>query len=141
MARGVKIGAPVRGSQSGRPVMVLIDLLGRRWAFRILFELDAHGPLTFGELLSQCGTISPSVLSQRLRELTENKIIQQGSSGYELTPVAQSLRDPLAGLYAWSGRWARSLAATSARKSGAKKSRAKKSSSSKKAKKAASKKH
>jgi DNA-binding HxlR family transcriptional regulator len=29
----------VRGSRSGRPIMVLLDLLGRRWSLRILWEL------------------------------------------------------------------------------------------------------
>ena len=29
----------VRGSRSGRPIMALLDLLGRRWSLRILWEL------------------------------------------------------------------------------------------------------
>jgi DNA-binding HxlR family transcriptional regulator len=29
----------VRGSKSGRPIMALLDLLGRRWTLRILWEL------------------------------------------------------------------------------------------------------
>ena len=29
----------VRGSASGRPIMVLLDLLGRRWSLRIVWEL------------------------------------------------------------------------------------------------------
>ena len=37
-------GQPVRGSASGRPIMALLDLLGRRWALRILWELR-DGPL------------------------------------------------------------------------------------------------
>jgi hypothetical protein len=32
-------GVAVRGSQSGRPVMALLDLLGRRWALRTIWEL------------------------------------------------------------------------------------------------------
>ena len=32
-------GRPVRGSRSGRPVMALIDLIGRRWVLRIIWEL------------------------------------------------------------------------------------------------------
>jgi hypothetical protein len=34
-----KPGKPVRGSQTGRPIMTLLDLLGRRWTLRILWEL------------------------------------------------------------------------------------------------------
>jgi DNA-binding HxlR family transcriptional regulator len=29
----------VRGSRTGRPVMALLDLLGRRWTLRIVWEL------------------------------------------------------------------------------------------------------
>jgi DNA-binding HxlR family transcriptional regulator len=36
------------GSRSGRPIMALLDLLGRRMALRILWELScADAPLTF----------------------------------------------------------------------------------------------
>src|SRR5208282_722599 len=31
-----KPGSPVRGSRTGRPLMALLDLLGRRWALRIV---------------------------------------------------------------------------------------------------------
>ena len=34
----------VRGSRTGRPVMALLDLLGRRWTLRIVWELR-DGPL------------------------------------------------------------------------------------------------
>jgi DNA-binding HxlR family transcriptional regulator len=37
-------GTKVRGSSGGRPIMALLDLLGRRWALRILWELRG-GPL------------------------------------------------------------------------------------------------
>ena len=110
-ARGARIGSPARSSRTGRPVMVLLDLLGRRWALRILFELDTHGTLTFSQLLERCDPISPSVLSQRLRELTENRILEQRSEGYALTRVARSLREPLDQLYTWSNRWARTASA------------------------------
>ena len=35
----------VRGSRTGRPIMALLDLLGRRWSLRILWELRG-APLT-----------------------------------------------------------------------------------------------
>ena len=30
-------GQKVRGSQSGRPIMVLLDVLGQRWTLRVLW--------------------------------------------------------------------------------------------------------
>ncbi|HUI71032.1 MAG TPA: hypothetical protein VL354_10975 [Spirochaetia bacterium] len=43
-----KPGRPVRGSTTGAPIMAL-DLLGRRWAMGILWNL-AGGPSTFRAL-------------------------------------------------------------------------------------------
>ena len=42
-------GRRVRGSETGRPIMALLDLLGRRWALRVGWELR-NGPLGFREL-------------------------------------------------------------------------------------------
>src|SRR5207237_3071394 len=56
-----KPGRPVRGSRTGRPIMALLDLLGRRWALRILWEAR-HGPLSFRALRERCDGMSPSVL-------------------------------------------------------------------------------
>ncbi len=50
--------------------MAALDLLGRRWALRVLWELQAE-PLGARALLSRCEGLSPSVLYDRLRELTE----------------------------------------------------------------------
>ena len=55
--------------------MALLDLLGRRWALRILWELR-DGPLTFRALQAACGNLSPSVLNDRLRELREAGILE-----------------------------------------------------------------
>ena len=60
----------VRGSRTGRPIMVLLDLLGRRWTLRILWELRS-GALTSRALRTACDEASPKVLNQRLKELRE----------------------------------------------------------------------
>src|SRR5262249_6915756 len=39
MARTPTPGRPVRGSKTGRPTVALLDLLGRRWTLRIVWEL------------------------------------------------------------------------------------------------------
>ena len=48
--------------------MVLLDLLGRRWTLRILWELR-HGALTSRALRTACDEASPTVLQARLSEL------------------------------------------------------------------------
>src|SRR5882724_9044136 len=95
----------VRGSRTGRPLMALLDLLGRRWALRILWEVR-HGPLTFRALRDRCDGMSPSVLMQRLRELRDVGILELGADGYTASAEGRSLLHALAPLKDWSERWA-----------------------------------
>jgi DNA-binding HxlR family transcriptional regulator len=100
-------GQPVRGSRTGRPVMALLDLLGRRWALRVLWELRDGQPLTFRELQARCGELSSSVLNDRLRELRGAKIIvSRRGVGYTLTGDGQELLAALLPLGVWAERWA-----------------------------------
>jgi DNA-binding HxlR family transcriptional regulator len=87
--------------------MALLDLLGRRWALRVLWELRHEGEPTFRELQARCGNISSSVLSQRLRELREAGIVaSEASGGYNLTDEGRGLLEALAPVDAWAKRWA-----------------------------------
>jgi DNA-binding HxlR family transcriptional regulator len=101
-------GRRVRGSRSGRPLMAALDLLGRRWALRILWELRT-GAHTFRSLADACQGISPAVLNTRLRELREAGLLERSDVGYALTESGRRLGAALAPLDAWSRRWARSL--------------------------------
>ena len=97
---------PSRGSASGRPVMVLLDLLGRRWALRVIWELREERRLNFRALLAACGT-SPSVLNTRLAELRANAIVEHGDEGYELTALGRDLLERLMPLHEWADEWAK----------------------------------
>ena len=91
--------------------MALLELLGRRWALRILWELREDGVETFRELQSRCGNISSSVLNQRLRELREAGIVaSEATGGYQLTSEGLSLLRALAPLNEWAARWAKRTA-------------------------------
>jgi DNA-binding HxlR family transcriptional regulator len=104
-------GEPVRGSTSGRPIMALLDLLGRRWTLRVLWELRTGESLTFRELQARCAEVSSSVLNDRLRELREAGIVTaQPGHGYSLTPEGRRLIEDLAPLDGWARRWARRVA-------------------------------
>lgn len=99
-------GKAARGSRTGRPIMALLDLLGRRWALRIIWELreDALG---FRALQARCDDMSPSVLSHRLLELQAAGIVlQDEQGGYRLTPEGGELFKALAPLHEWAKRWA-----------------------------------
>lgn len=104
--KSVRPGQAVRGSTSGRPIMVLLDLLGRRWSLRALWELR-DGPQTFRDLRERCGDISPTVLNRRLHELREAAIIEHAEGGYRYTRWGHELTAQLAGLDEWSARWAK----------------------------------
>ena len=58
----------VRGSKTGRPIMALLDLLGRRWTLRIIWELR-DSALTSRALRTACDDASPTVMQARLSEL------------------------------------------------------------------------
>jgi DNA-binding HxlR family transcriptional regulator len=86
--------------------MALLDLLSRRWALRILWELRTAEP-TFRELQPRCGSISSSVLSDRLRELGEAGIVAHSGQGYTLTPAGHDLLARLLPLNEWAEHWRR----------------------------------
>ena len=100
-------GKPVRGSRTGRPIMALLDLLGRRWTLRILWELR-DGPETFRGLRARCDDMSPSVLNTRLRDLRSAGIVSpEGDAGYTLTTHGFELLRALKPLSHWAAAWAR----------------------------------
>lgn len=95
----------MRGSATGRPIMALLELLGRRWALRVIWELREE-PLLFRALQERCEGMSSSVLNQRLRELRAAEIVQGGRGGYRLTREGRRLLDAFPALNAWAERWA-----------------------------------
>jgi DNA-binding HxlR family transcriptional regulator len=106
VVRNATPGRPVRGSTSGRPLMAALDLLGRRWSLRVLWELRT-GPLGARAMLAACDGLSPSVLYERLRELRDAGLVEQdASSRYELTALGAELGAAIGPLDAWSRRWA-----------------------------------
>lgn len=96
-------GRPVRGSTSGRPIMALLDLLGRRACLRVLWELR-NDRLTFRALQGAADT-NPSVLNTRLTELREAGIVEHDGDGYGLTARGRELLAHLGPLHAWAEAW------------------------------------
>lgn len=108
-ARLPRPGVPVRGSTTGRPLMAALDLLGRRWTLRILWELR-DGPVGARALRSRCDGMSSSVLYQRLDELTTAGLLtRDGTDRYLLTELGAALRPALGSLQEWADRWSAAL--------------------------------
>jgi DNA-binding HxlR family transcriptional regulator len=97
----------VRGSRTGRPIMLVLDWLGRRWTLRVLWELR-EGALPFRALQERCDAVSPTVLNDRLRELRDAGVVElQAGGGYVLTAEGRALGALLVPLHGWAERWAR----------------------------------
>ena len=103
-------GTPVRGSRTGRPIMAALDLLGRRWALRIIWELR-DGPLGFRPLQQRCDRMSSSVLRVRLSELESAGLVQRADqTDYALTPIGLKLITAIRPLTNWANAWADTVA-------------------------------
>jgi DNA-binding HxlR family transcriptional regulator len=87
-------------------MMAALDLLGRRWTLRVVWELQRE-PAGFRELRRRCDEMSSSVLSRRLGELRDAGIVEADDEGvYRLTPLGEGLEGALAPLQRWSAAWA-----------------------------------
>ena len=90
---------------ASHPVLEVLDLLGRRWALRLAWELRRDA-LSFSELRQRMA-VSPSVLSQRLRDLDAAGIVDRHRDGrYRLSGAGHELARILYQL----NRWAESTA-------------------------------
>jgi DNA-binding HxlR family transcriptional regulator len=85
-----------------------VELVGRRWTGAILFSL-IEGPLFFRELLAAVPGVSDRLLSQRLRELEAEGLVErsvhEGSPArvsYRLSELGEALKPALGELYAWA---------------------------------------
>ena len=86
-----------------RAVDGVLDLLGRRWALRLVWELR-RSTLSFSELRERTG-ISPSVLSARLGELVDADILERDAGRrYRLSGRGRELARILYELNRWAER-------------------------------------
>jgi DNA-binding HxlR family transcriptional regulator len=108
--------ARYRGYGQVCPLAKAAELLCERWTLLVVREL-CLGSRRYAELRRGVPMISPSVLSQRLRELEDGGVIQRirphgapkkgtGSAEYDLTPAGRDLAGVLEQMAAWGHRWA-----------------------------------
>jgi DNA-binding HxlR family transcriptional regulator len=103
-----RLGQAVRGSKTGQPIMVLFDLIGRRWAMGILWNLSDKD-CTFRELQTRCASLSPTVLNTRLKELRAAGLVGKSTDGYTLTDEGRVLYGHLEPLGSWAENWSKGL--------------------------------
>jgi DNA-binding HxlR family transcriptional regulator len=86
-----------------RPMAATLDLLGRRWALRLIWELRRDA-VSFSELRRRMG-VSPSVLSSRATELVEAGILERAPGRlYRLSGRGRELAQLLYELNRWAER-------------------------------------
>jgi DNA-binding HxlR family transcriptional regulator len=86
-----------------------MELVGERWALLVVREL-LLGPKRFADLRRGLPRVSPTVLSQRLRELEDSEILRRqrlgppaSTSAYELTDWGRQLEPIVIALARWAG--------------------------------------
>lgn len=88
------------------PLLMLVDLLGRRHALALLWELRG-GPQPFRALARTVGAPEPAA-TQRLRELRDSGLVEVDEAGdYRLTAHGRRLQGTLDPLAAFAGSWHR----------------------------------
>src|SRR5258707_3657545 len=101
----------VRGSRSGRPIMALLDLLGRAWALQISWELRDDRSLTSGAVRAACDEASPTIIQGRLTELRDADLVELvPGDGYHLTTLGKELMENFLPLHRFAERWSKRTA-------------------------------
>lgn len=88
--------------------MAVLDLLGRRSALRILWELREQRPMTF-RALQEAASTNPSLLNTRLHELRAAGVVCHEGEGYRLTETGAELLAALQPLAGWAAKWGERL--------------------------------
>ena len=91
------------------PITAVVDLIFSRWTTPILWTLNEFGRQRFGDLERRISTISPKVLTQRLRQLERDGFVVRTYHSevpprveYEITALGRSLAPLFATLAEWS---------------------------------------
>ncbi len=91
------------------PIAPVVDLVFSRWTTPILWTLNQHGRMRFVELERTIGTITPKVLTQRLRQLERDGLVMRTYHPevpprveYEISELGRSLAPIFHHLADWS---------------------------------------
>ena len=91
------------------PVSPVVDIVFSRWTTPILWTLHQHGRMRFVELERRITTITPKVLTQRLRQLERDGLVTRAYYAevpprveYEISDLGRSLAPLFAALAEWT---------------------------------------
>ena len=113
MATSPARGMPQRAAEhpSARdpcPVGLAVDVLSSRWTTPVLWTLHEFGRQRFVELQRRIESITPKVLTQRLRQLERDWLVRRHQYAevpprveYEVTSMGETMLPALEGFTAW----------------------------------------
>ncbi|AZS76051.1 transcriptional regulator [Streptomyces lydicus] len=91
------------------PINPVIDLVFSRWTTPILWVLEHHGRLRFNELQRHLPSITPKVLTQRLRQLERDGLVIRTYHAeipprveYEISDLGRTLTPLFSAITDWS---------------------------------------
>lgn len=95
-----------RGYGQFCPVAMAAEVVAERWTPLVLREL-MFGSRRFNDLKRGVPRMSPTLLSQRLKELEAAGVVRREGDGrdYSLTEAGEQLRPLIVGLGIWGQRW------------------------------------
>ena len=90
------------------PVFRIADLIGKKWTIALIQEVDLNGEKGFNAISKHMKSISPKILSKRLKELETEGILKRDNSfgkpaktSYELTEKGKDLQKVISILKKW----------------------------------------
>jgi len=97
------------------PARTTLDLVADTWSVVVVFGLG-NGPQRYSDLRERIGGISKKMLTQTLRKLERNKLVERRALAtapagmeYRLTRLGQSLLGPVSVLARWAEEHAEDL--------------------------------
>src|SRR3954451_10848898 len=92
------------------PSRAVLDRIADKWTALVIHALGG-GTLRYGELQRRVGGISQKMLTQTLRSLEEDGLVDRRAYPvvppmveYTLTPLGRSLQEPLSAICKWAER-------------------------------------
>ena len=91
------------------PIRNVLSRIGDKWSMLVLFTLEQHNPMRFGDLRRNIPDISQKMLTSTLRKLEQDGLLSRKvypevppRVEYALTPRGESLMPHLTALIGWA---------------------------------------
>ena len=91
------------------PAQQVLESIADKWTVIVVYVLSCKGTMRYGELQRLIGGVSQKMLTQTLRNLERDGLVQRKvypvvppKVEYSLTPLGETLTEPLAAICTWA---------------------------------------